>query len=226
MSTPCTPYATDEDIALRAPADFALLCPRDQKLAAGSDGAFDGSDRWTLRSDAVDFVAGGLAPGHVVQLLGPVAQFKPPGEALAVAAVAPHALRLRRLGLDTGVGQPPAPPGPLVGVEFLVATLGPQIEDAGHDLDRRFGIDERIAGRRPSDLFDPREVRAAAVLAVLRRRYLDLSRDPSGRGDLFAAKAERADADLGELLARAVLHWSAPAGGRTEATRFSTRLAR
>ena len=31
-------YATDEDIALRASADFAILCPKDQCLAYGNDG--------------------------------------------------------------------------------------------------------------------------------------------------------------------------------------------
>ncbi len=62
------PYATDEDIALRASADFSLLCPRDQKVAAGSDGAFSTSDPWTLTSASADFNALGVAAGQVVQL--------------------------------------------------------------------------------------------------------------------------------------------------------------
>ena len=72
-------YATDEDIALRATADFAILCPRDQKLAAGSDGSFDPSDRWTLQSASVDFSAQGVLPGQVVQLLGPASAFRAAG---------------------------------------------------------------------------------------------------------------------------------------------------
>src|SRR5947199_54246 len=55
MTTSTTLYATDEDIVLRASADFALLCPRDQKLASGTDGTFMPDDRWTLHSTAVDF---------------------------------------------------------------------------------------------------------------------------------------------------------------------------
>src|SRR3954467_9712135 len=35
-----TAYATDEDIALRASADYSILCPRDQKLGWGNDGVF------------------------------------------------------------------------------------------------------------------------------------------------------------------------------------------
>ena len=79
-------YATDEDIVLRASSDFALLCPRDQKLASGTDGAFDPSDRWCLRSASVDFSAQGVRPGQVVQLLGPPATFRAPGDLLIVAS--------------------------------------------------------------------------------------------------------------------------------------------
>ena len=46
-------YATDEDVALRAPADFPLLCPPGQVQAAGTDGCFQAGDRWTLTSAAV-----------------------------------------------------------------------------------------------------------------------------------------------------------------------------
>ncbi len=66
-------YATDEDVAIRAPADFAALCPKDQVLAAGTDGLFLPSDPWTLRSPSVDFAASGLMPGQVIRLAGPAA---------------------------------------------------------------------------------------------------------------------------------------------------------
>src|SRR3954452_6256472 len=137
MSSTATNYATDEDLALRASADFPLLCPRDQKLASGSDGLFDAGDRWTMWSPSVDFAAQGLAAGHVVQLLAPVATFKPPGEAFVVASVGPGRVLLRRKGQPVGIGQPPAPAGGIMNVEFLAATLTPQIAEAGYDLDRR-----------------------------------------------------------------------------------------
>ena len=89
-------YANDEDIALRASADFAILCPKDQCLAYGLDGVF--TDPWTLTSPSVDFQGNGLIPGLIVRLTQPVTLYKPPGEAFAVDSVAPNAVVLRRKG--------------------------------------------------------------------------------------------------------------------------------
>src|SRR4051794_19838920 len=122
MTALSTPYATDEDVALRASADFAILCPKDQCLASGRDGGFTG-DRWTLSSPTVDFLANGLTPGHVVRLTQPVNLFKPPGEAFVVVSVAPNAVTLRRKGQPAGVGQPAAPVEGASNVEFAVTTL-------------------------------------------------------------------------------------------------------
>jgi hypothetical protein len=228
MTTLTTVYATDEDLAIRAAADFPILCSKDQKLAAGSDGAFGPTDPWTLTSDTVDFAAAGLGPGQVVQLLGPVSSFRPPGELLVVVSVGPGGVTLRRKGQAPGVGQPPGL-GSLAGVEFLVATLGPQIERASYDLNRRYGIDDLIAGRRSSELYDPREVNEATVLTVLYRQYLSMSRAADETRDTFAAKAVAFKGELDELLARVVVHWSPAVGLGTEdpsTTRFSTRLTR
>lgn len=229
MTTLSTVYATDEDIALRVAADFSILCPKDQKLAAGVDGVFDSSDRWTLRSASVDFSNLGPSAGQVVLLTKPIASFKPQGEALAIVSTAPGAVTLRRKGLLPQVGQPPAPSSGLAGVEFSITTLGPQIEDASYSLNRRFGIDDLVAGRQASSLYDPREVREATVLTVLCRQYLSLSREAGQDGDGFAAKAAAFKQELDDLLARAELHWKpANATGNTElsTSRFSTRLVR
>ena len=228
MSLLTTVYATDEAVSLRAPADFALLCPRDQVLAAGTDGVFDPSDRWTMFSPSVNFSLQGVAPGQVVQLLGPITIFRPPGDVLIVDSVAQGSIVLRRKGQAAGVGQPPSPPSGGIGVEFLIATLGPQIENASYDLNRRFGIDDLIAGRRSSDLYDLREVREAAVLTVLQERYLDLSRDCDATNSPLASKAEAIQHELEALLARAVVHWtsSLDRGGLANTNRFSTRLER
>ncbi len=166
-------YATDEDIALRASTDFQLLCPRDQNLAWGTDGAFSVTDRWTLTSLTVDFLANGLVPGQIVRLTQPVSLFRPPGDCLVVAAVASFQVTLRRKGQLQGMGQPPAPPEGATQVEFVVTTLGPQIERASYDLNRRFGIEDLIGGRRTCDLFDQREVREATVLPDLQRQFLE-----------------------------------------------------
>ncbi len=229
MEPQVVPYATDEDIALRASADFAMLCPRDQKVAAGSDGSFAGSDLWTLRSNSVNFAANGVIVGQVVQLLGPSSAFRAPGEALVVGSLSNGGLTLRRKGLASGVGQPPSPAGGLSGVSFLVATLAPQIAGASYDLDRRFGINDLIAGRRTSDLFDMNEVKDATVLTVLSRLYLDMSRENGGKLDTFAAKAQAARAELDDLLARVVLHWNPAVPGAAQpgpSSRFSARITR
>jgi hypothetical protein len=224
MSNPMGVYATDEDLALAASADFALLCPRDQVLAVGADGAFAAVDRWTLTSATADFAAQGVGPGHVVQLLGPSPRFRAPGEALAVEATGPGWVRLRRKGQAPGAGQPPGPAGGLTGVEFLVTSLAPQIERASFDLNRRYGIDDLTAGRRAADLYDPREVRDAVVLAVLHGQYAAMARGTSGAPDPFAVKARQARGALDELLARVVVHWTARPGAGT--TRFHTRIER
>src|SRR5215831_10771516 len=93
-------YAADEDLALRASADFAILCPKDQCLAYGTDGSF-GSDRWSLQSSSVDFSANGVASGQVVRLTQPVTSFKPPGEALVVDSVDTGLVWLRRKGMPS-----------------------------------------------------------------------------------------------------------------------------
>ena len=228
MSTTQTLYATDEDIALRASADFSSLCPRDQKLAYGNDGVFLPGSPWTLNSPTVDFQANGLVAGQLVQLTRPSSSFRPPGETLVVVSVAPGAVTLRRKGQAAGVGQPPGGHGAVTSVEFLVATLLPQIALASYDLNRRYGINDLIAGRRPADLYDSQEVRAATVLTVLYNQYLDMSRGSSDQPDVFAAKAQNFKQELDDLLDRAVVHWvPATSGGSTPpSTRLSTRLTR
>lgn len=226
MTALTTVFASDEDVALRAPSDFALLCPRDQSLASGLDGAFGAGGGWTLTSGSADFAASGIAPGHVVQLVGPTTIFRPPGDHLVVSSVAPGAVVLRRKGQGAGVGRPPGPTGGAVGVEFLILTLGPQLVSASLDVARRFGIDDRVPGRRPSDLNDPGELRDATVLTALHRRYLDLARDPADRGDAMAAKAAAIRSELDDSLARLVVHWGPSARADASALRSSARLSR
>lgn len=228
MTDPSIVYATDEDVAIRASADFALLCPRDQCLAYGADGVFAG-DAWTLQSPSADFLALGVAPGQVVRLTLPTTYFKPPGEALVVDTVGAGQVRLRRKGLPSGVGRPPGPPSDVANVEFTVTTLGPQIAAVSYDLDRRFGIDGPAGGHRPTDLLDPRELRDATVLTVLSRQYLELSRGGQDGVDTFVAKSQAYKQELDDLLARLVLHWKGVADGmipEPATARPSTRLSR
>jgi hypothetical protein len=227
-----TVFASDEDIALRASADFSALCPRDQVLASGSDGVFNPSDPWTLTSTSVDFAAQGLGPGQLARLTKPSSAFGANGEIFAIQAVATGAITLRRKGQAAGVGQPPSPQGGLSNVEYAVRTLGPQIWLASYDLDCRFGIDDAVAGRRAVDLYDPRQLREAVVLTVLYKQYLDQSRQFSGASDapddVYAAKSRIAKAELDEVLDRLALKWNEAgvASRATATTRFSTRISR
>jgi hypothetical protein len=137
-------------------------------------------------------------------------------------------MKLRRKGQPPGVGQPVSPGG-LSKIEFLVTTFLPQLTQASYDLNRRYGIDDLIAGRRPCDLFDPQEVLEATVLTVLYRQYLDMSRGGDERSDTFSAKARSFKQELDDLLATTVLHWSASPGlpsSSQSTTRFSTRISR
>jgi hypothetical protein len=221
-----TPYATDEDIALRASADFTLLCPRDQKVASGSDGAFSASAPWTLTSATVDFQALGVAAGQVVHLRSP-GTGQPAGEDLVVVATAPGAVTLRRKGEPAEVGMPPGAAG-LSGVKFSILTLGPQIALASADVNRRFGIANGLyPGHSASELADPTELRDAVVLTILYRQYLTASRE-AAPSEEFAAKAQAAKGDLDDLLARLSLHWNRANGEDpgTPTTRFSTRMSR
>jgi hypothetical protein len=227
MSNPI--YATDEDIALRASADFTILCPRDQKLAYGSDGIFDPSDRWTMRSSSVDFTAQGVLPGQLVQLLGPVTTFRPPGDSLIVSAVNGHYVTLRRRGQIAGSGQPPAPTNGMLGVEFLIATLAPQIQAASVDVNNRVGVNVAIPGRTALDLLDPSELCEAVVLTVLQRQYRDMSREMGNTStDVLAAKAQIVKSELDDLLARTIVHWKASSAsvGDTSSMAFAARISR
>ena len=229
-------YATDEDIALRASTDFSALCPRDQLFASGTDGSFAASDLWTLTSASVNFAAHGLKPGQLARLTKPTTAFGPNGELFAILSVATGAITLRRKGQAAGVGQPPSPQGGLTGVEFAVRSLGPQLALASYDVDRRFGIDECVAGRRPGDLHDPHQLREAVVLTVLYKQYLDQSRQFAGGvadqaerpGDVYAAKARIAKAELDEIQDRLALKWNEldVASRAIATTRFSTRISR
>jgi hypothetical protein len=226
MSAPdqlSTVYATDENIAIRASGDFALLCPDWQKLAAGIDGVFLPGAPWSLGSASVNFSAAGVTSQHVVLLRKPSSAFKGSGELLAVESASGTTLTLRRLGSGPNLGQPPSPASGLTGVEFLVATLDPQIEEASFDLNRRFGIDPMVAGRTPSDVYDLRDLRQACVLTVLAQRYSSETRGSSGD---FALKLSQVKQELSEVLARLQLRWDSSGVDTRSTGWFSTRLVR
>lgn len=225
-------YATDEDLAIRAPADWLALCPKDQVVVAGTDGLFLVTDRWTLRSPTVNFADAGLLAGQMVRLGGQSASSLQ-GDFYVVASVGPSGLALRQKGQAPGVGRPPAV---ATGIEFTVRTLIPQLNRAAEDLRSRFGIDEAVLGRRACDLQESRGLRDATVLMVLARQYLDQARlfaqksdgNSEVPSDWYGTKARLIKAELDELLDRLALQGTeaTDSGRTTSCARFATRLSR
>jgi hypothetical protein len=217
-----TVYCTDEDIAVTAGGDYALLCPRWQKLASGTDGSITAST-WVLNSASASFVTGGLASGHVVWLQKPVATFKGQGDLFAVSSVAATALTLRRVGLATGVGQYPVT-ATTSSIEYQVLTLDPQIEESSFEMNRRFNIDAGVTGRTPSDVYDLRDLRQATVLDVLVRRLTSEIQDTKDASWAFKLKSYRMALDT--TLARLSIRWGSTGSTAPEMPQFRTRLVR
>ncbi|WP_169973646.1 hypothetical protein [Tautonia rosea] len=199
MNTTYTNYASDEDVALLSPSDVGPLFPDDQLIAAGTDGSFDPSDRWTLHSSSVTFTDSGLCPGHVVRLIAPVERFRSPGALFGVAEVAAHSVKLRRLGMASGLGEPVAPPEGLTNVSFLIMTLDPQISQASREVDALLGI-RTTSPSLPG--LDGISLRDAVVRLVLARRYAAITRD----GDTaFATRARLFEASFERLMTRLII---------------------
>jgi len=216
-------YCSDEDIAVRAAGDWFLLAPQWQQMAAGTDGYFSNGSPWVLNSTAVNFASNGVAPNQVVQLSAPKANFPGSGALFAIDSVSGSAITLRRLHKDLSVGQPPAPSTGLTGVAFTINTLDPQTEEASFDIKRRFGIDENIAYRSSSWIYDQRDLRMATVLIVLLARYTQEAR--TDRGD-WARKIGLINTELQIVLDRVQVRWG-PLGNSAEpSTVFSCKISR
>lgn len=214
-----TYLATDEDISIRDGGDYARICPEDQRAAAGTDGAIDAMS-WTLTSAAIgDFAAIGVKAGQMCLLQQ--AGIRALGDLLVVDAVATTDLVLRRKGQASGVGMPPGGPAGLADLIFTVLTLGPQIEDASYAVEHEYGIDDAITGMRLLDLYDPRELRQATVLTVLKRQYLALART-SGQEDTYWVKFRVVDNELAATKDRLVLHRNSVLPGYGTANEISS----
>lgn len=218
MNTTYPDYASDEDVALLSPSDVGPLFPDDQLIAAGVDGSFDPSDRWTLHSSSVTFTDSGLRPGHVVRLIAPVERFRPPGALFGVAEVSDHSVKLRRLGMASGLGEPVAPPEGLTDVSFVIMTLDPQISQASREVDALLGI---RSSSPPLLGLDGTSLRDAVVRLVLARRYAAIIRD----GDTaFATRARLFEASFERLMTRLFINENIIHPDRIP--RLGTRLTR
>jgi hypothetical protein len=232
LPAPVIAFCSDEDIARRAVADFAQLAGESQVLARGSDGGM-GADAWTLTSASVDLASQGVQDGDVLQLdlgrrTGASTSYAGPKQLLAIDAVSGHSATLRRLGLATGMGDPPMPAGGYPNpVEFKVPTLYPQILDASRDLRQIYGLDELILGRRTSDLYDLTQFVEACAFKVLAHRYLEMSRSAGKENaDDYRAKSAMYKDELQSTLDRLAIHFKPSPLPQAEVTRFGCRLVR
>lgn len=157
-------YCDDESIAQLPQADWPAVVPGNGVLARGIDGAFSAGDRWGLASASVgDWSARGIGPGHVLIIAKGTAITEKGNrkDVLAVESAVTTKLTLRRLGLESGEGEPPSPIGGAAGVQFSCITARPQIAEATRLLNQRFRID--TAG----ELESPADFRRACALWVL-----------------------------------------------------------
>jgi hypothetical protein len=203
-SFPQVVYCADEDVATRAPDDFAVLCPKGQSFAAGADGTFSPGAQWVLNSPSIDFGAAGIVSRCVVKLTAPRPPFTSSGQLFAVDSVSGHSVTLRGIGFPSGLGLPPAPAAGLTAVAFDVPTLLPQIVRAVDEANHYLGIDANLADRAPARLYDPNsQLLTYAVLLVLERRYTSAVRSD---GD-FKDKLKNITTDLDAFRARMVVKW-------------------
>lgn len=221
QSLPC--YCSDEDILVRAGGDFATLTPPYQSMAAGTDGVFASGTPWVLTSATINFQQYGVAPNQVIWLTAPKAVYPGGGQFLAIDSIAGNALTLRRPHKDLNVGQPPGPIAGVTGVTFAINTLDPQIEEVSFDIKRRFGIDENIACRTSTWVYDLRDLRMATVLTVLFERYTQENR--SSKGD-FEAKIMRIQKQLDDVLTRVQVRWGPQGCSQEPSTLFGCRVSR
>jgi hypothetical protein len=228
-------FCSDEDIARRCAADFATLCGDSQMLARGTDGTFAGAslgDPWTMSSASINFATQGVMAGDVLHLVPPrivgtQATYPAIGQLLAIDTVTGNPIRLRRIGLASGLGDPPTVPGTTGSYRFTVPTLYPQILDASYDLRRIYGLDELVWGRRTSDLYDLMQFVEPCVYQVLTLRYLEMARSAGeGAADDFVAKSDQYRARLDSLLDRLVIHFKPSPLPMADLTRFQTRIVR
>lgn len=220
MATGVIAYCTDEDLAAFRPADWPILVPKDAPLAWGTDGVFAPGTPWVLTSASNDFTLQGVAEGNVVLFPKPLATARPPGWALAVAAVAGSSATLRPRGLAGAVGRSPAPAAGLINVEFSVPTALAQIREASEELDRKYAVNDLVLGHTHAEQWDPRELRKATMLLTLRDMYEDAARQSQGQGDNFMAKRNILATEYDELIARVSIHWIATSGTLPSPARF------
>ena len=220
-------YCTDEDVYIEAPGDYADIVPRNQTMGAGADGVFAAGAPWLMTSASFDPLAGGVTAGMACQFLGPTASFPGPGDLCFVDSVAANNMVFHRPGLAMGLGLPPCPTpaAGLTGVKFRVLSCYAQIMRQSYELDRLYGTDDLVFGRRHVDQYDPRQLRRYTALLVLKGLYVGMARG-SKSDDHWWGKVNEMKEQLAELARYAAVTWKNNVSGMDRADPFSTRVIR
>lgn len=156
-------YATDADVIDLSHEDYFLLAAKALKVAAGTDGVIPG-DGFTLTSAAnPDFEARGAEAGMVlvIERVNGVDVT----DVLVVEDAAGDTLTLRRIGLESGQGDPPGGTGGSSGIKFSVRTL------AAHLIAASRWVSGLLCVSSPAEIDDPTRYARLTALRVLVDRY-------------------------------------------------------
>jgi hypothetical protein len=178
---------TDEYIADLAATEFALIAPRDQDGASGSDGVFAAGNLFVLTSASAQFAAQGVVAGDLCAILDSKADSARVRGIYVATAVANGSLTLRTRGPRVGFGAPPGLLGGETNLRFRVPTARPQAALSAAKFRRRY----RIAV--PANVLNPYDFAPAVAYDVLVELYT------------LAARQASADAARDSLMAKAKL---------------------
>lgn len=179
-----TPFCQAEDIAERITQDLALILPPSQILAEGTDGIIAPGE-WVLSSATAAFETYGVPVGSLAILQSPGSS-QSTSKVFVVSNVEGSTITLRRVGLGSGIGQPPGGAAGMSGVIFSIHYLDPQINDTTTYLSMIFGIDDNIPGRRYVDIYNLNDVIEIAISRIVSMLYLNAMMNSSN--DLFKEK--------------------------------------
>ncbi len=227
MSQVIKSFASEEQLALRAPADFLAILPLEQAVASGIDGRLSPGDSWTLRSTSVDFQMQGVESGQLVRLSLATGPLPSPGQLYVVESVSGNAISIRRMGQPGGVGQPPAPLSGLEEVEFLIVTFMPQLVQSSEDVASRLGL-ASVGGALCDPIRDTHTVRDLTILKVLYQLYEAASLRSESEIDGYSRLSMHFQAEYNDRLSRLVSSCGSgqPAAEAGRVIRYLTRLSR
>jgi len=174
-------FSTDSDLLKWEPTLFRDLAVPGQRLASGTDGETAGL---AFSSDSADFVAAGVAPGHVVRLIDDDGQAAGCWQVLSVES--PTLLLATQVGRLAGdsVNLPTGSHW-----AWTIDTFDPQAEEARFELLARLGLAVDEDGADLANLvLQPRSLRRASVFATLTMIFEGAS-GAAQEGRNLAAKA-------------------------------------